>query len=162
MLILGIDPGTATTGYGVVDRKKGNKSLQYVSCGTINTKPSQTTPFRLNLIYKELSGIVKKYQPDILIMEKVFFFKNLKTIIPVSQAQGIILLVAAKKKVPVCQFTPIQIKLTITGYGRSSKKEVEKEVQKILKLKTLPSKSDDAMDALAIALTYCLKNTKEA
>jgi len=162
MLILGIDPGTATTGYGVVDRKRGNKSFQYVSCGTIETKPSQTTPFRLNLIHKELSGIVKKHQPDILVMEKVFFFKNLKTIIPVSQAQGVILLVAAKKRVPVCQFTPLQVKMTITGYGRASKKEVEKKVQKMLKLKTLPSKSDDAMDALAIALTYCLKNVKEA
>ena len=162
MLILGIDPGTATTGYGVVDKKKRKKSFQYVSCGTINTKPTQTTPVRLKLIHKELSGIIKKYGPDILVMEKVFFFKNLKTIIPVSQAQGVILLVAAKKKVPVYQFTPPQVKMAVTGYGRASKKDVEKKVQKILKLKTLPSKSDDAMDALAIALTYCLHKPKEA
>jgi len=160
MIILGIDPGTATTGYGIVQDKKtkGKKrSFKCISCGTIKTKPTQSAPARLQIIHKELEKIINQYQPEILVMERIFLFRNLKTVIAVSQAQGIVLYTAAKKKVPVYQFTPPQIKMTITGYGRAEKKEVEARVKKIFKVKNLPSKSDDAVDALAIALTYHLK-----
>jgi len=160
MIILGIDPGTATTGYGVIQDKKteGKKrSFQCISCGIIKTKPTQTIPARLLIIHKELGKIIDQYHPEILVMERLFMFRNFKTVIGVSQAQGIILLTAIKKKVPVYQFTPLQVKMTVTGYGRAEKKEVEEKVKKILKKKILPSKSDDAIDALAIALTYHLK-----
>jgi len=157
MIVLGIDPGTATTGYGLIEKKRG-KIFNCLGCGTIDTKPSQASHQRLNIIYKELSGIVKENQPDVLVMEQVFFFKNFKTVIKVSQAQGIIMLVAARKKIPLYQFTPLQVKLTVAGHGRAQKKEVEKKVKQLLKLRKLPSKSDDAVDALAIALTYYFKN----
>lgn len=154
MLVLGIDPGTATTGFALV--KKRGKYFECIHCGTINTLPSQTLPERLKIINNELSKIIKEYSPAILAMEKVFFFRNLKTIIPVSQAQGVILLTAAKKKIPVWQVTPIQVKMIITGYGRSKKKEVEEEVRKIIKIDKMP-KSDDAVDAIAIAICYFIK-----
>ncbi|MBU0546879.1 MAG: crossover junction endodeoxyribonuclease RuvC [Patescibacteria group bacterium] len=160
MIILGIDPGTATTGYGIIQDKKTkgkNRTFKCICCGTIQTKPTQSIPYRLQIIQKELAKIINQYNPEILVMERIFFFRNVKTIITVSQAQGIILFTAAKKKLPVYQFTPLQVKMTITGYGRAEKKEVEKKVKKIFKTKTLPSKSDDAIDALAIALTYHLK-----
>ena len=160
MIILGIDPGTATTGYGIVQDKKTDgkkRSFKCITCGIISTKPTQSIPARLQIIQKELEKIIKQYQPEILVMERLFFFRNFKTVIGVSQAQGIILLTAARKKVPIYQFTPLQVKMTITGYGRAEKKEVEAKVKKIFKIKILPSKSDDAVDALAIALTYHLK-----
>ena len=159
MIVLGIDPGTATTGYGIIE-KRGRGVFKCLASGTINTKPSQATHERLNIIYKELSKIIRETQPDILVMERIFLFKNFKTIITVSQAQGIIMLAAAKKKIPLYQFTPLQVKLTVVGYGKAQKKEVEKKVKQFLKLRKLPSKSDDAVDALAIALTYYFKNEK--
>ncbi|MFH1643296.1 MAG: crossover junction endodeoxyribonuclease RuvC [Patescibacteria group bacterium] len=154
MLVLGIDPGTATTGFALV--KKRGKYFECVHCGTIDTLPSQTISKRLQIINNGLSKIIKEYGPSILAMEKVFFFKNLKTIIPVSQAQGVILLTAAKKNLPVWQLTPIQVKMIITGYGRSKKKQVEEEIKKIIKIAEMP-KSDDAVDAIAIAICYLIK-----
>jgi crossover junction endodeoxyribonuclease RuvC len=153
MIIIGIDPGTATTGYGIIRKKR---KFKYLDCGTIKTLPSSTTPKRLKVINNELSKIISAYQPNALAMETVFFFKNSKTIIPVSQAQGVILLTAAKKGVPVYQFSPLEVKMTITGYGRADKQEVQKKIKKMLRLKKVP-KSDDAVDALAIALTCFLK-----
>ena len=161
MIVLGIDPGTATTGYGIVkdEKKKGKKrTFQCIFCGTIKTKPTQALPERLRIINEELLKVIDEYRPDLLVMERLFMFRNFKTVITVSQAQGIILFTAAKKKIPTYQFTPLQVKMSITGYGRADKKDVEKEVKKIFRKKELPSKSDDAIDALAIALTYHLKN----
>ncbi len=157
MIILGIDPGTARTGYGVIKKTRNLSCLNY---GVIQTTPKLTKGERLKKINNELSKIIKKYQPHFMVMENVYFFKNLKTALPVSQASGVILLTAAKNKIPVREFTPLQVKLTITGNGWAKKEEVQKKLKKILHLKKLP-KSDDAADALAIALTYLKKFPKK-
>lgn len=161
MIILGIDPGTASTGYGVIKKVQNSKlkvknCFKCLDCGLIKTAPSLSTGERLKKINNELSKMIKKYQPGILAIESLYFFKNLKTAIPVSQAAGVIFLTAAKNKVPVYSFTPLQVKMTIAGHGWAEKEKVQKRVKKILKLKEIP-KQDDAADALAIALTYCLK-----
>lgn len=155
MIILGIDPGTANTGYGLIKKTKDLKCLEY---NVIRTTPNSDPGERLRKINNQLSKIIKKYNPDVLAIENVYFFKNLKTAIPVSQAKGSILLTAAKKRIPVSEFTPLQVKLAVTGNGRAEKKEVQKKIKKILKLKEIP-KPDHAADALAIAITYLLKET---
>jgi crossover junction endodeoxyribonuclease RuvC len=155
MIILGIDPGTASTGYGIVKKGGTLKCLKY---DVIHTTPNSDPGERLKKINNKISKIIKEYKPDVLAIEKVYFFKNLKTAIPVSQAKGAILLTAAKKRVPVCELTPLQIKLTITGNGRAEKKEVQKRIKKMLKLKEIP-KPDHASDALAAAITYIIKET---
>lgn len=160
MIVLGIDPGTANTGYGVIKKLKNkNRKSEIFRClghGLIQTSPALTTPERLKKINNELDKLIKKYQPKILAFENLFFFKNLKTAIPVSQAGGVILFTAAKRKIPVWEFTPLQVKLAVTGDGWADKKTVQKKLIKILNLKEIP-KSDDAADALAVALTYFVK-----
>jgi crossover junction endodeoxyribonuclease RuvC len=155
MIILGIDPGTASTGYGVIKKTKTLKCLDY---NVIHTTPNSCPGERLKKINNEISKIIKKYKPDVLAIENVYFFKNLKTAIPVSQAKGSILLTAAKKKVFVWESTPLQIKMVITGNGRAEKKEVQEKIKKMLKLKEIP-KPDHAADALAAAMTYLIKET---
>lgn len=157
MIILGIDPGTATTGYGVVlakslnSKNKGNfKCLSY---GSIKTSPEMAMPQRLKKINNELSKIVKEHQPKVMVVENLFFFRNIKTAMPVSQAKGVILLTAAKKNIPVHEFTPPQVKMLIAGSGKAEKIHVQKKIQDIFGMKDIP-KPDDAADALAIALTY--------
>ncbi len=156
MIILGIDPGTASTGYGIIKSQKSKtkrqKFLKCLSYGVIQTTPNLSSGERLKKISNELSKIMKKYRPQILAIENLYFFRNLKTAIPVSQASGVILLTAAKKKIPIRSFTPLQIKLAIAGDGWAEKEKVQKKLKKILKLNKIP-KPDDAADALAIALT---------
>ena len=164
MVILGIDPGLARIGYGVIKKnKKGEKSLAtYLDCGLIETFPDVTRPERLQKIHNDINKLIRQHKPAILVMENVYFFKNLKTIIPVSQAGGVILLAAAKNKIPVFGFTPLQVKMALTGFGRAEKSEVQKSIKKYIKktllLKEFP-KQDDTADALAIALTYIIKET---
>jgi len=155
MIILGIDPGTASTGYGII-KTKGKKLADFLACDVIRTTPDLKRGERLKKINNELSRIIRQYRPHVLAIENVFFFKNLKTALAVSQAEGAIFLLAAKKKLPIFEYTPPQVKLTITGDGRADKKIVQKKLTKLLKLKRAPA-SDDAADALAIALTYCIK-----
>ncbi len=162
MIILGIDPGTATTGFGVI-KKTGDKKNRavVVDYGCIKTSPDLSTGERLKIIYRELGKIIDQHKPAVLAVEAVYFFKNLKTVMPVSQAKGVILLTAAKKKVPVFEFTPLQVKMVVTGYGRAEKKDVQKTIKKILCLEKKPKdkdkRKDDATDALGIALCYLLK-----
>lgn len=151
MIIAGIDPGTATTGWGII-RKKKNK-LKCLGFGTIKTNPTLSDGNRLKKINNELNKIIKKHKPKIIAIENIYFFKNLKTAMPVSQAKGVILLTAAKKKIPVQEFTPLQIKMVITGYGKADKKQIQKMVKILLDLKEIP-KPDDAADGLAVALCY--------
>ncbi len=153
MIILGIDPGTASTGYGVI---KKSKTLECLGYNVIHTSPKMNAGDRLKVINNELSKVIKKYKPDVLAVENIYFFKNLKTAMPVSQAKGVILLTAAKKKIPVWEFSPPQIKLAVTGNGRADKKAVQEKIKEILRLKEIP-KPDDAADALAIAVTYTIK-----
>ncbi|MDD5144593.1 MAG: crossover junction endodeoxyribonuclease RuvC [Candidatus Pacebacteria bacterium] len=157
MIILGIDPGTATTGYGVIDNLvEGKKKFKHIENGIIKTPPTASAPDRLCMINAQLVKIIKKHSPEILVLEKLFFFRNLKTALPVSQAIGVVMFTAAKNKLPIFQFTPLQVKLIVTGFGKAEKKEVQKRITKILKLKEIP-KPDDAADALAVALAFCLK-----
>ena len=158
MIILGIDPGLATTGYGVIKKvkKKGRKMFRCLGYGLIQTKPSFTHPERLKKIHREMGKIIKRYQPEVLAIENVYFFKNLKTALPVSQAKGVILLSAATKNIPVYEFTPLQVKLVVTGYGRAEKRQVQEAIKNKFGLKALP-KPDDVADALAIA--FCCGNS---
>ena len=160
MIILGIDPGTANTGFGIIKTKKGKKKkkkdLRCLGYGLITTTPSFPQAIRLQKLNNELSKLIKRYHPNILAIEKVYFFKNLKTVIPVSQAEGVILLTAAKNKIPVSQFTPLEVKMTVAGFGRAEKEIVQRKIKKALNLKEIP-KPDDASDALAVALTYLIK-----
>jgi len=158
MIILGIDPGLATTGFGVVCPIKNSESkLKCVAYGTIDTTPDMILPERLKKIHNDLARVIAQYQPQALAMENVFFFKNAKTIVPVCQAQGVILLAAAKKNLPVYRYTPIEVKMTITGFVKSDKKDVQREIRKILRLEEIP-KPDDAADALSIAATYLIRS----
>ncbi len=155
MIIIGIDPGTASTGYGVIE-SKNKRDFKCLDYGLIKTLPIFSASERLKKINNDLSKLIKKHRPEIMIVESLYFFKNLKTAIPVSQAKGVILLTAAKNKIPIIEFTPLQAKMTITGYGRSEKPAVQKKIKSLLNLKEIP-KPDDAADALAIALTYVLR-----
>lgn len=157
MIIIGVDPGTATTGYGIVLAKnlnsKTNGNFKCLEYGSIKTSPEMAMPQRLKKINNELSKILKAHGPEIMVVENLYFFKNLKTAMPVSQAKGVILLTAAKKNIPVHEFTPPQVKMLIAGSGKAEKSQVQKRIKAIFGLKDL-HKSDDAADALAIALTY--------
>jgi len=157
MIILGIDPGTATTGYGIVLAKsmnsKSSNNFQCLGYGSIRTSPDMAMPQRLKKLHNELTKILTEYQPKIMVVESLFFFNNMKTAMPVSQAKGVILLTAAKKNIPVHEFTPPQVKMLIAGSGRAEKTQVQKKIQSIFGLKNL-GRADDAADALAIALTY--------
>jgi len=159
MIIIGVDPGTATSGYGVLRKVKSRlKCLDY---GVIKTTPSLSPEQRLRKLYFELSKLLRKYKPKILAVENLYFFKNLKTAIPVSEAKGVILLAAAKKKIKVWQISPLEVKMGICGYGRADKKQIQRMIKEILGLEKIP-KPDDAADALAIAVCYALKNPKRA
>lgn len=153
MIILGIDPGTATTGYGVVrvkKQKKKKKDFQCLSYGCIETDCNDDFLKRLFFLSKELRKIVRKYNPDYVAVEKLFFFKNFKTAIKVSQAMGVIFLTLEKMKMPVVEFAPLEVKKVLTKNGRAKKKEVEIKVKKMLKLKEI--RRDDSADALAVAI----------
>lgn len=147
MKILGIDPGTARLGWGVIDQET------MIDCGCLETKANQPEEKRLQLLFDQLTKLIKKYRSEAVAVEKLFFFKNLTTVMPVAQSRGIVLLAAAQNNLPVFSYTPLQIKQAVTGYGRAEKNQVQQMVKSILKLKTIP-KPDDAADALAVALTH--------
>ena len=149
--VLGIDPGTATTGWAVVEEIKKNPRL--VACGCINTSKINSDAERLVEIGHDISSLIKKYKPDEAAIEDLFFFKNLKTAITVAQARGVILYEIKKNKVPLSSYTPLQVKQALTGYGRAEKKQIQIMVKNILKLRCAP-KPDDASDAVAIAICH--------
>lgn len=157
MIILGIDPGIAKLGYAFIETEKKRGKLKTIDYGYITTSPEFSDGDRLKRINNELNKLINKYKPDIMSVENLYFFKNLKTAMPVSQAKGVILMTAAKKKIPVCEVTPLEVKMTITGYGRADKKQIQKMVKQILNLEET-IKSDDAADALGIAICGILKN----
>lgn len=150
MIILGIDPGTATTGYALIKKLKNN-SFEIVDFGVISTKKTKTDSERLLEVQKDLVRIIAKYKPEVAGVEKLYFENNAKTAMTVSQARGVVLLTLQQKKIKLEEFTPLQVKSIICGYGKAEKKQVQLMVQKTFNLKTLP-KPDDAADALAIAL----------
>ncbi len=150
--IMGIDPGTATVGFGIVDWIAGD-SFKYISSGVITTPKTMEPANRLKMIREDLSCLIEEFAPDQCGVEAIFFFKNAKTVIPVAQARGVILETLATFGIIAGEYTPMQVKLHVTGYGKAEKPEVQWAVAKMLKLETIV-KPDDASDALAIALTH--------
>ena len=149
MIILGIDPGTAITGYGVIENNQGK--LKAIDYGCILTDKKLKMPERLNLLGEELKKIIKKYKPQAMAVEELFFFKNAKTVITVGQARGVVLFVGKNTGLDIHEYTPLQVKQAVVGYGRADKKQVQQMVKAILALNEIP-KPDDAADALAVAI----------
>lgn len=161
MIIIGIDPGSTVVGYSII-KKHLNKSIEVIDFGCINADEFSATGERLKKIYKETIKLIEKHKPNIISVETLFFFKNLKTAMPVSQTKGVILLAAAEKNVPVLEFTPLQIKMTVCGYGRAEKKQMQGMIKKLVDLdgfdyKKNHRKKDDAFDALGVAICASLK-----
>jgi crossover junction endodeoxyribonuclease RuvC len=151
MILIGIDPGTATTGFGVVD-KQGDR-VRYVDCGTFETPAGMEAPLRLKMIYEDFNTLLGKYAPESVATERLFFTNNVTTGIPVGRALGVILLSLAQRGLPWTEYTPTQVKLAVVGTGRAEKKQVQFMVTRLLGLNA-PPKPDDAADALAIALCH--------
>ena len=153
MRILGIDPGTGILGFGVIDVVKGQPVL--VDAGVIRTPVHEADAVRLLTIYDELSEIIKLTKPDVMSVEKLFFARNVTTAMTVSQARGVVLLCGMQAGMGIAEYTPMQIKQALTGYGKAEKKQIQEMVRVILQLKEIP-KPDDAADALAAAITHSM------
>jgi crossover junction endodeoxyribonuclease RuvC len=152
MLVLGIDPGTATTGYGLV-RETPRGDLELVEYGVILTPAGMDQEKRLLLLYNRLNEIILLHHPDAGAVEKLFFRRNVTTAISVGQARGVILLAMAQVGIPAAEYTPMEVKQAVSGYGGADKKQVQVMVQAILQMEELP-RPDDAADAIAIAITH--------
>lgn len=151
MRVIGIDPGTGILGFGVIDWDGRKATL--VDAGVIRTPVKEDDAVRLHTIYDELTEIVKSTKPEVMSVEKLFFARNVTTAMTVSQARGVVLLVAKQAGLGIAEYTPMQIKLAITGYGKADKKQMQEMVKLTLGLKEVP-KPDDAADAIAAALTH--------
>lgn len=151
MKILGIDPGMAIVGYSIVDYDGKNIELEH--SGSIQTPKGERESARLLEIFDDMTSIVEKYKPDVCAIEKLFFFRNQTTVMPVAHARGVILTVLEKFGIPIYEYTPMEVKQILTGYGRASKKEVEQMVKIALESEKLP-KLDDTVDSIAIAISY--------
>ena len=148
---VGIDPGTATTGYGVIE-KRGDRLL-YRACGVISTPAGEEAPKRLKMIYDRFNALLELYQPEAVATERLFFTNNVTTGIPVSRALGVILLAIEQRGLPWTEYTPTQVKSAVVGVGRADKKQMQFMVTRLLGLSEVP-KPDDAADALAIAICH--------
>ena len=151
MRILGIDPGFAITGYSIIDYQ-GNK-FKLIDSGAVTTKAGESFPLRLTKIYDDLSMIIDENKPDAISVEELFFNNNVKTVINVAQARGVVLVVGCQKQIPTYEYTPLQIKQAVAGYGRADKIQVQKMVKAILNVEKLP-KLDDTTDSMAAAICH--------
>ena len=149
MIVLGIDPGTASLGYGVVERKSSR--LRMVDGGTFHTKPDASLPKRLLLIHAHLDELIALHKPDVVAVERLYFSGNAQTAFAVGQARGVVLLAAAQAEVPVREATPSEVKVAVTGHGRADKEQVGRMVAVCLSLQA-PPHPDDTADALAVAI----------
>lgn len=156
MVIVGFDPGLATLGFGVI-KKENKKKPEVVDYGIISTPKDETLPVRLAMLEKGIKQIIERYKPDEIAVEELFFAKNVKTGINVAHARGVILLTAIKECSRLYEYTPLQIKQALTGYGRADKNQIQQMVKTFLGLKSIP-KPDDAADALAVALCHAQTN----
>ena len=156
MRILGIDPGIATVGFGVVDSDRGR--LKYVACGTINTPAHTPLSSRLDQIYSDLEELFDALHPDVVSIEELFFDKNITTGIAVAHGRGVILLSAYRHGLPVYEYTPMQVKQSVVGYGLAEKRQVIDMVRRILSMPS-PPKPDDAADAVALAICHARSAT---
>lgn len=147
--ILGIDPGLASTGYGIIEQR--GQRLTLVTYGVVSTKPTQALPIRLKEIHQAIRRVLKVHKPDMIAIEQLFFAKNAKTAFAVGQARGVIFLALAGSTAQTVEYTPLQVKQAVVGYGQADKRQVQKMVRLLLGLRQLP-RPDDAADALAIAI----------
>lgn len=155
MIILGIDPGIAITGWGVIEKGpkvRSGKEVEMKDYGCVYTEAGTEITERLEILYKGISELLREYKPDAISVEELFFNKNVSTALTVGMARGVILLASKHHNVPFFEYTPLQVKVAMTGYGRAEKSQMQRMVQMLLGLKEIP-KPDDAADALAIA--YC-------
>lgn len=157
MLILGIDPGTARLGFGLVEAN-GQKKLKFVDAGCLETKVETAMGERLNFLQEEIGKILSKHKPDVMAIEQLFFGINARTAMAVGQARGVVMAVAAKHKVPIFEYQGLSVKAAVSGYGRSDKKQMQQSVRKHLRMKDIV-KPDDAADGLAIAIAHYLKTS---
>lgn len=151
MIILGIDPGLARVGWGVIKEEKGKQEA--LDFGLFETAATLSLDERLLKIHQFLTDLIKKYKPDVLAVELLYFGANAKTALVVGHSRGVIILTAAQKEIPTVSYTPLQIKMSLTGYGRAEKKQIQTMVKASLKLPK-PLTQDDTADALAVALTH--------
>jgi len=153
MRILGIDPGTGILGFGVIEADNGNAQL--VDAGVIRTPAKEDDAVRLQTIFEEITDIITQSKPTVMSVEKLYFAQNVTTAMTVSQARGVVLLAGQQAGLEIHEYTPLQIKQALTGYGRAEKKQIQEMVRVILKLKDIP-KPDDCADALAAAITHSM------
>ena len=151
MKILGLDPGNAITGYGLITAEKGGYRLE--EFGALRTPASMTQEKSVQLLYDKLNELLLRIKPDQVAIEELIFNRNITTAVPVGQARGVLLLACAQKGLPVAEYTPLQVKQALTGYGRAEKKQIQYMVCRLLQMDA-PPKNDDAADALAIAITH--------
>ena len=156
MRILGIDPGIATVGFGIIDAERGTQ--KYVSSGVISTPAHTSLSSRLDRIYADLEELFQTFRPDVISVEELFFNTNITTGIAVAHGRGVILLAAFRRGIPVYEYTPLQVKQSVVGYGRAEKRQVIEMVQRILRLSS-PVRPDDASDALALAICHARSAT---
>jgi len=157
MKVLGIDPGTGRLGWAILEKQKSKEVL--IDCGCFETTKNSPLPARLEKVFSFLEELIKKHQPQTAAIENLFFAKNAKTAMDVSASRGVILLACQKAKLKIYDYTPLQVKSSLTGYGRADKKQIQYMVKQILKLEKAP-KPDDAADAAAIALTHLSKKQR--
>jgi crossover junction endodeoxyribonuclease RuvC len=152
--IIGIDPGTAIVGWGVIDHDEQKHTTQVVAYGHIETNSDRPASERLFDIGTNIKTLLDKYQPDEAAVEELFYFKNAKTVISVAQARGVVIYVLHSHMTPTAEYTPLQIKQSLTGYGRAQKKQMQEMIKNMLQLKKIPT-PDDTADALAVAMCHC-------
>lgn len=152
MIILGIDPGIAIVGYGIVEYK--NNKFKVLGYGAITTPAKTKLSSRIKTIYDDINELIKKYDVDAVAIEELFFNKNVKTAIDVAHARGVIIVAAANRGIPVYEYTPLQVKQGVVGYGRAVKSQIQEMVKVILNLPAIP-KPDDVADGLALAICHC-------
>ena len=158
MIIFGVDPGTATTGYGVIraTRRQGLRPrFRCLAYGVIQTPKEKSAQERLLMLEKQLTKLLRSHRPSLVVVESLYAFRNLKSVMTVAQAKGVVLLAVAKQGLPLREVFPLQMKKVVTGYGRADKKQLQQKVQKMLKLPSV-LKSDDAADALGLAIASFL------
>jgi len=159
VLVLGIDPGTAITGYGLV--RETEEGLVLVDCGVITTTPDQPLPARLQVVYHGLSEIAREHRPDAAAVEELFFSRNARTALSVGHARGVTLLALAEAGLPIYEYKPLQVKQAIAGYGGADKQQVQQMVTMLLNLESVPQ-PDDAADAVAVAVCHIHSATMSA
>ena len=161
VIVVGVDPGTALLGYGFVDTGRDGGAPRALDFGVLATQPTETMPARLAALYDRLVALLDAHRPDVLAVEQLFFARNVTTAIAVGQARGVVLLAAARAKVPVVEYSPSEVKHAVVGYGKADKAQMQEMVRIILGLDHVPH-PDDAADALAVALCHAQRSSFES